>query len=99
MGNLVTLTKFCAIPELFVIPVPLMVKRGEAVSVIVNALAPASNTMAFTSVLAETEMAVVFETAKVAVSDAPFVTLAGVQFAAVFQSPLTGLRFHVALPA
>jgi len=32
-------------------------------------------------------------------SAGPFGTVAGVQFAAVFQSPLVGLRFQVALPA
>jgi hypothetical protein len=35
----------------------------------------------------------------VAVSAGSFGTVAGVQFAAVFQSPLVGLRFQVALPA
>ena len=33
------------------------------------------------------------------VSAGPFGTVAGVQLAAVFQSPLVGLKFHVALPA
>jgi len=55
--------------------------------------------MPFTSVLAESETPVVFDTSNVAVSDDPFGTVDGVQFAAVFQSPLMGLRFHVALPA
>jgi hypothetical protein len=35
----------------------------------------------------------------VAVSEGPFGTVAGVQLAAVFQSPFVGLRFQVALPA
>ena len=47
----------------------------------------------------EKEMAVFVEVLKVATSDGPLGTVAGVQFAAVFQSPLAGLRFHVALPA
>ena len=42
---------------------------------------------------------VVRDRAKVAISAGPFGTVAGVQFAAVPQSPLLGLRFHVALPA
>jgi hypothetical protein len=37
--------------------------------------------------------------AKVAVSEAPFGTVCGVQFVAVFQSPEVGLSFQVALPA
>jgi hypothetical protein len=32
-------------------------------------------------------------------SDGPFGTVFGVQFAAVFQSLLVGSKFHVALPA
>jgi hypothetical protein len=36
--------------------------------------------------------------AKVAISAAPLGTVAGVQFAAVFQSPVAGARFQVALP-
>lgn len=38
------------------------------------------------------------ERAKVAVLVGLLGTIAGVQFVAVFQSPLPGLRFHVALP-
>ena len=40
-----------------------------------------------------------FEAANVAISDAPFGTVFGVQFAAVFQSPELGFVFHVALSA
>jgi len=40
-----------------------------------------------------------FETPKVAVSAGILGTVAGVQFAAVFQSLLAGFRFQVALPA
>jgi len=68
-------------------------------AVIVKALAPALNTMPFTSVFADRETPVVLEDANVAVSDAPLGTLGGVQFAAWFQSPVAGLVFHVALPA
>ncbi|PYK53836.1 MAG: hypothetical protein DME48_10225 [Verrucomicrobia bacterium] len=67
----VAATRFCAIPELFVIPVPLMVNVNGGVAVIVKALAPGLNTMLFTSVLAETKTPVVLDVANVAVSDAP----------------------------
>jgi hypothetical protein len=40
-----------------------------------------------------------FDISKVAMSSGPLGTVAGVQLAAVFQSPLAGLRFQVALPA
>jgi hypothetical protein len=56
------------------------------------------NATPFTSVKAERERLVVFEGANVAALAAPLGTVAGVQFVAVFQSPLPGLRFQVALP-
>ena len=56
------------IPELFVMPTPLMVNVNVGLAVIVNALAPELNTMPLTSVLAERETPVVFERANVAVS-------------------------------
>jgi hypothetical protein len=65
----------------------------------VNALAPGSNTIPFTSVLDATEIFLVFDASKVAVSDGLFGTVSGVQFAAVFQSLLLGLRSQVALSA
>ena len=49
-------------------------------------------------VAAEVGIAVRFETPNVAISANPLGTVAGFQLAAVFQSPLVGLRFHVALP-
>ena len=55
--------------------------------------------MPLTSVFAEIETLVVFETANVAISAGPLGTVIGVQLAAVFQSPEPGLRSHVALPA
>jgi hypothetical protein len=55
-------------------------------------------TMPFTSMSSESETSVVLELAKLAVSPGPLGTVAGVQLAAVFQSPLVGLRFQVALP-
>ena len=45
-------------PELFVMPVPLMVSVNVGLAVMVKALAAALNTMPFTSVLAEIETAV-----------------------------------------
>src|SRR5438105_4819175 len=65
----------------------------------VNALAPGLKTILFTSVLAETKTFVTLEAPKVAMSLGSLGTVFGVQFAAVFQSPLVGLRFQVALPA
>jgi len=46
-----------------------------------------------------TEMAVVVEVLNVAVSDGPLGIVAGSQLPAVYQSPLDGLGFQVALPA
>lgn len=88
-------------PELFVMPAPVMFKSVSSLVPIANVkgLAPAPKLKAFTSSSVESEIAVVFETAKVATSSGPFGTIAGVQFAAVFQSPVVGLRFQVALPA
>ncbi len=65
---------------------------------IVNALAPALKAMLFT-VAPEVVIPVVFETSKVAISDGPFGTVAGVQLAAVLQALVAGFRFQVALPA
>src|SRR5690349_9263266 len=42
---------------------------------------------------------VTFDVPNVAMSDVPFGTVLGVQFAAVFQSPLIGFVAQVALPA
>ena len=86
-------------PELFVIPTPLMVSAKKGLAVIVKLLAPGSKVIPSTVVFAEIEMAVVFETANVAVSADPLGTVAGVQFVAVFQSPEPWLRCHIALPA
>ena len=93
------LPKFCVIPELFAIPVPLMVSARRGLGLIVKALAPELKTIALTSVFAEGARLVVFEEAKVALSAGPLGTVFGVQLRAVFQSPLVGLRFQVALPA
>ena len=92
-------TKFCVTPELFVMPTPLMVNVNVGLAVIVNALAPALNTMPFTSVLAERESAVFVDVLNVAVSADELGTVRGIQLLAVSQSPVAGPAFHVALPA
>lgn len=100
--SLTAVTKFCRIPELFVMPTPLMVNESNeeiGPAVIVNALAPALNTIPLTSVLAEIETLVRMEVANVAVSDEALGTVLGIQSLAVFQSPEPGLVCHVALPA
>src|SRR5450432_1705071 len=61
-----TATKFCVIPELFVMPTPLIVNPAlpvlsMGVVAIVNALAPALKTMPLASVLAERERPVMLE--------------------------------------
>ena len=66
---------------------------------IVKALAPSEKTTLSTCTEAESEMAVVLEKAKVAISDGPFGIVAGDQLVAVFQLPLAGLDSQVALPA
>jgi hypothetical protein len=89
-------TKFCTIPELFVMPTPLMVITGTAAGLlaIVNALAPGLNTMPLTSVFAERKTLVVEETPNVAVSADPLGTTVPVQLvnpvgrSTKFQSPL-----------
>jgi hypothetical protein len=65
----------------------------------VKLFALVSNAIVFASTAADREIAVLLDTAKEAESDSPLGTVAGVQFAAVFQSPLVGFAFHVALPA
>jgi hypothetical protein len=82
-------------PELFVTPMPSMIKTWDA-ELIVKALAPELNTMALTSVTAERETAVLVDVAKVAVSEGPLGIVAGVQLPASFQSPLAGLVFQLA---
>jgi len=80
-------------------PAPLRVNVNVGLAVIVNALASALNTMPLTSVLAERDTPVVLEEANVAVSAEPLGGPPAVQLVAVFQSPVAGLAFHVALPA
>jgi hypothetical protein len=59
------------LPELFVMPTPLIVSLNEGLAVIVNALAPELNAMPFTSVSAEMETPLVLEDANAAVSEGP----------------------------
>ena len=84
---------------MFVMPTPLRVSANVGLAVIVNALAPGLNTTPFTSVAAEMETPVIVEVANVAVSADPLGGPPAVQLPAVFQSPVAGLAFHVALPA
>jgi hypothetical protein len=67
--------------------------------VMVKALAPGLKMMLSTTVCAEIETSVVFETAKVAMWVGALGTVFGIQFAAVFQSPLVGFELQAALPA
>ena len=92
-------TKFCVIPELFVMPAPWTVRAKLGATVIVNALAPELNVIPATSVEAEIPTEVVLEVANVAVSVDELGTVPDDQFVGVFQSALPGLRSHVPLPA
>ena len=91
-------------PELFTIPTPVNWSTGtvwewsDEGAEKVKALAPGLKTILSTTVVAENVRLTALETPKVATSPGPFGTVAGVQFVAVFQSPLVGLRFQVALP-
>ncbi len=91
-------TKFWLIPELFVMPTPLMVNEKKGL-VIVNALAPGLNTMPLTSVVAEMTGRLILEVANVAVFVGPLGGPPAVQLAALFQSVLAGLAYQVAFPA
>src|SRR5438874_11247294 len=80
-------------------PLPLMVRGAPTPLVMVKADPPALNTIELTSVGSAGVMFLRCEVAKVAVSAGPFGTVTGVQFTALFQLPLIGLKFQVALPA
>jgi hypothetical protein len=67
----------------------LMVKLG----------APGLKSTLLTSIAVGMLTPVTFDGPKLATSDGPLGTMAGIQFAAVFQSPLEGFVLHVALPA
>ena len=92
------------IPELLVIPAPLMVNLVAGSTVTVNGLAPGLNTMPLTSVSAEMDTAVIkviVEDANVAVSADPLGTTSPDQLEPVFQSPVKkeGVAIQVPLPA
>ena len=94
-------TTFCITPESLVIPVPVISKTVPGSGAIVKALAPELKTILLTRVLAELaeiETSTTLDTSKVAISEGPFGTVAGVQLADVFQSPSVGFKFQVALP-
>ncbi len=91
--------KFCPMPESLLTPVPLIVRVTRGSAEMVKALAPAVKSIALTSTADLMVRSVRLETPKVATSDGPFGTVAGVQLPAVFQVPVPGFRFHVALPA
>src|SRR5689334_4551118 len=88
----------CVTPEVLITPAPLIVIKCPLGS-IENGLAPEAKTTLFTSTDAETVIAVMLEVVNVATSSGPLGTVAGVQLAAVFQSPLVGVALQVALPA
>ena len=73
--------------------------KGSALSAIVKALAAESKTRPSRVTSLERDTLVILEVENVAISVKPLGTVCGVQLAAVFQSPLVGLRFQVALPA
>ena len=79
-------------------PAPLIVRVTFGSTEMVKALAPAVKSIALTSTDRRNEIAVMLETLKVATSDGPLGTVAGVQLVAVFQTPVAGSRSHVALP-
>src|SRR5438128_1912487 len=86
-------------PELFSIPLPMIDRLPPVPMLMVNALALELNFMLSTRTNSRVETSVTLETSKVAISLGPFGTVGGIQFAAVFQSLLMGLRFQVALSA
>jgi len=90
--------KFWEAAELLVTPTPLIVNANE-LSVIVNALAPELNTMLFSCIWLERDTPVMLDVTNVAISVGELGMVAGIQLAAVFQSPVAGAAFHVALPA
>ena len=93
------ITIFCTTPELLVMPAPLKKERNAERTLIMKGLAPGSKTRPSRVTSLDSETLVLLEVEKVAVSVKPFGTVCGVQLAAVFQSPLVGSRFQVALPA
>src|SRR5438876_1191708 len=89
-------TNDCVVPELFTMPVPYRAMLSKAL--IVYCGAPGLNTRLSRSTITLVLMtSVTFDASNVAMSEVPFGTVLGIQFAAVFQSLLEGLVAHVAL--
>ena len=76
-------------------PTPLMVSVKAGLAVIVKALAPESNLMVSTCVLAERETLVILEEANIASSDGPLGAKGGDQLVLLFQFPEVGIANHV----
>src|SRR6476659_1652316 len=92
--------KFCAKAELFTTPTPLMSMIANSDEVlIVKGPASGWKTMLSRVMPLLTETLVLVELAKVATSDEPFGTVAGVQLAGVFQLLVAWFCCQVALPA
>jgi hypothetical protein len=93
-------TKFCANEELFTTPAPLMSMIANSDEVLIaKGLASDWKTMLSRVMPLVTEIFVCVELEKVATSDEPFGTVAGVQLAGIFQFPVAGFCCQVALPA
>ena len=89
--------KFCVIPELFVMPTPLMVNVKMGLTVMVNALAPEVNTMPLTSVSPRAKRSLCWRDPKVA---CPFGRWDGRRpISGGVPESLVTVRFQVALPA
>jgi hypothetical protein len=97
-AGLTAVMKFCVLPELLMIPAPLMVRVNPGLAMIAKLLAPAPNVIVLTWVLAEMETPVVADWANVAALCGLLGTTGGAQFMAVFQSPLIAFGLQVALP-
>ena len=78
---------------------PAMVSVSRGPAVMSNALAPALKLILSTVTSSERLTERWAELPKLAISDVPLGTVAGNQFAAVFQSPELGFVSQVALPA
>src|SRR6516165_2121304 len=81
-------TKFWATPELFIIPMPLIVNSWSLAMLILKGLAPVLKITSLTSTDDETKTLVCCESPNVAMSSGPSGTVFGVQLSAVFQSLL-----------
>src|SRR6266568_6891639 len=85
--------------EALVIPDPLRMSGTPGSALMLNEFAPELKLSPLISVRADTATCVTLDMAKLAMSDGPFGTVCGIQFAAVFQSLFVGFLSQVALPA